>query len=119
MLLRYAQMMRARFLPFFDQKRVEGQGLRAWTLEEIGADQRSVNVKLMTPESLPAAFVRNWTINQMRTEIQKGFPMALRLYNPHIPPSLKNGAKLRSATPSVPIWYCSEMSFAPDSLMSQ
>jgi hypothetical protein len=71
-LLRYAQMMRARSLLFFDQKRVEGQGLRAWTVEEVSADRKSVKVKSMTPESLPPAFVRNWTINQMRAEIQKG-----------------------------------------------
>jgi hypothetical protein len=71
-LLRYAQMMRARSLLFFDQKRVEGQGLRAWTVEEVSADRKSIKVKSMTPESLPPAFVRNWTINQMRAEIQKG-----------------------------------------------
>jgi hypothetical protein len=71
-LLHYAQMLRARSLLFFDQKRVEGQNLRAWVVESVSPDRMSVKVKSMTPEPLPAAFIRNWTINQMREEIKKG-----------------------------------------------
>lgn len=71
-LLRYAQMLRARSLLFFSQKRVEGRNLRAWIVEEVGPDRMSVKVKSMTPEPLPDGFIRNWTINQMRDEIKKG-----------------------------------------------
>jgi len=71
-LLRYAQMLRARSLLFFDQKRVEGQNLRAWVVESVSPDRMSIKVKSMTPEPLPPAFIRNWTINQMREEIRKG-----------------------------------------------
>jgi hypothetical protein len=72
MLLRYAQMLRARSLLFFSQKRVEGQNLRAWIVEDVSRDRMSVKVKSMTPEPLPDGFIRNWTINQMRDEIKKG-----------------------------------------------
>ena len=71
-LLRYVQMMRARSLLFFDHKHAEGKNLRAWVIEEISPDRRSVRVRSMTPEPLPEAFVKNWTITEMRTEIQKG-----------------------------------------------
>jgi hypothetical protein len=71
-LLRYIQMMRARSLLFFDHQQVDGKNLRAWTIEEISPDRRSVTVRSMTPEPLPDTFIRNWTITQMRTEIQKG-----------------------------------------------
>jgi hypothetical protein len=71
-LLRYAQMMRARSLLFFDQKHAEGKNLRAWTIEEISPDRTSVKVRSVEPQPLPADFIRNWTITEMRTEIQKG-----------------------------------------------
>ena len=71
-LLRYAQMMRARSLLFFDHKRVEGKNLRAWIVEGVSPDRKSVKLRSMTPEPLPDAFVRNWTIAEMRNEIQKG-----------------------------------------------
>jgi hypothetical protein len=71
-LLRYIQMMRARSLLFFEHQETEGKNLRALTIEEISPDRRSVRVRSMTPEPLPDTFIRNWTITQMRTEIQKG-----------------------------------------------
>src|ERR1700730_5504295 len=71
-LLRYIQMMRARSLLFFDQKHAEGKNLRAFVIKEIGPDRKSVKVESLIPESLPANFIRNWTITEMRTEIQKG-----------------------------------------------
>jgi hypothetical protein len=71
-LLRYVQMIRARSLLFFDQMQIEGQNLRAWVIEEVSPDRRSVKVRSMTPEPLPPAFIRNWTITQMRTQIQQG-----------------------------------------------
>jgi hypothetical protein len=71
-LLRYIQMMRARSLLFFDQKNTEGRNLRAWVVEEVNPDRKSVKVRSMTPEPLAPQFIRNWTITQMREEIQKG-----------------------------------------------
>lgn len=71
-LLRYIQMMRARSLLFFDQKHAEGKNLRAWVIEEVSPDRRSAKVRSVVPEPLPADFIRNWTITEMRTEIQKG-----------------------------------------------
>src|SRR5712692_8900847 len=71
-LLRYIQMMRARSLLFFNQKNSEGKNLRAWVVEEVNPDRKSVRVRSMTPEALPDQFIRNWTITQMREEIQKG-----------------------------------------------
>jgi len=71
-LLRYIQMIRARSLLFFDQKKTEGSTLRAWTIDEISPDRKSVKVRPITPEPLPDAFIKNWTITEMRGEIQKG-----------------------------------------------
>lgn len=71
-LLRYIQMMRARSLLFFEHRQAEGRNLRAWVIEEVSADRRSVKVRSMIPEPFPEAFVRNWTITQMREEIRKG-----------------------------------------------
>ena len=71
-LLRYIQMIRARSLLFFDQMQIEGQNLRAWVIEEVSPDRKSVKVRSMTPEPLPPKFIRNWTITQMRTQIQQG-----------------------------------------------
>lgn len=71
-LLRYIQMMRARSLLFFDQKNIEGKGLRAWTVQEVSPDRKSIKVRSATPEPLPANFIRNWTITQMREELKKG-----------------------------------------------
>jgi hypothetical protein len=71
-LLRYIQMMRARSVLFFDQKNAEGKNLRAWVVEEVNSDRSSVKLQSMTPAPLPPHFIRNWTITQMREEIQKG-----------------------------------------------
>lgn len=71
-LLRYIQMIRARSLLFFDQMQIEGQNLRAWVVEEVSPDRKSVKVPSMTPEPLPSRFIRNWTITQMRNQIQQG-----------------------------------------------
>lgn len=71
-LLRYIQMMRARSLLFFDQKHAEGKNLRALVIDEISPDRRSIKVRSMVPQMLPTDFIRNWTITEMRTEIQKG-----------------------------------------------
>jgi hypothetical protein len=71
-LLRYVQMMRARSLLFFERQHAEGRNLRAWVIEEISPDRRSVKVRSMTPEPLPDAFLRNRAITEMRAEIQKG-----------------------------------------------
>lgn len=71
-LLRYAQMMRARSLLFFEHKTAEWSKARGWIVEEVHPDGKSVRVKSMTPESLPDTFVRNRTIVEMREEIEKG-----------------------------------------------
>jgi hypothetical protein len=65
-------MIRARSLLFFDQKKTEGSTLRAWTIDEISPDRKRVKVRSITPEPLPDTFIRNWTITEMRCEIQKG-----------------------------------------------
>ena len=64
--------MRARSLLFFEQKIIEGKNLRAWVIQEVNPDGKSVRVRSMTPEPLPTQFIRNWTITQMREEIKKG-----------------------------------------------
>lgn len=84
-LLCYVQMIRARSLLFFERLQEEGKNLRAWTVEEVSPDHKSVKVRSMTPEPLPREFIRNWTITQMKGEIQKGpawlnnFDWAIRL----------------------------------------
>lgn len=64
--------MRARSLLFFDQKHAEGKNLRAFIVEEISADRRSVKVSSVTPSPLPDHFIRNRAITEMCAEIQKG-----------------------------------------------
>jgi hypothetical protein len=71
-LLSYAQMMRARSLLFFEEQQAEGKNLRALVVEKVSEDRRTIHVKSMTPDSLPDAFVRNWSLNNMRAEIEKG-----------------------------------------------
>jgi len=71
-LLRYAQMMRARSLLFFERQRAEWSKARAWIVQDVLPDGKSIKVKSMTPEPLPHAFVRNRTIVEMRDEIKKG-----------------------------------------------
>jgi hypothetical protein len=84
-LLRYVQMIRARGLLFFDHKHAEGKSLRAWVVEEVSPDRRSVKVRSVIPEALPDAFIKNRTLTEMRAEIKKGaawlndFNWALRL----------------------------------------
>jgi hypothetical protein len=71
-LLRYAQMMRARSLLFFEHKQAEWKKAKAWIVDEVLPDGKSIKVKSMTPESLPDSFIRNRTIVEMRDEIKKG-----------------------------------------------
>jgi hypothetical protein len=71
-LLRYAQMMRARSLLFFEDKQAEWSRARGWIVQEVLPDGKSVRVKSMTPEPLPAPFIRNRTIVEMREEVKKG-----------------------------------------------
>jgi hypothetical protein len=71
-LLRYVQMMRTRSLLFFEHQHAQGRNFKAWVIEEISPDRKSVKVRSMTPEPLPDAFIRNWTITEMRAEIQNG-----------------------------------------------
>jgi uncharacterized protein DUF4238 len=71
-LLRFAQMMRARSLLFFESQQKDGRNLRAFVVEEVSPDRMSVKVRSMTPEPLPEPFIKNWTITNMRNEIAKG-----------------------------------------------
>jgi hypothetical protein len=86
-LLRYAQMLRARSLLFFEEQQKDGRNLRALKVAEVGADRRTIRVESMTPEPLPESFIRNWTITNMREEISRGagwlaeFHWALRYTN--------------------------------------
>ena len=66
------QMMRARSILFFEQTYAEGKNLRAYVVEAVNPDGRSVKLRSMTPSKLPDDLIRNWTISEMRTEIQKG-----------------------------------------------
>jgi Protein of unknown function (DUF4238) len=71
-LLRYVQMMRARSLLFFENKHAEGKGLRAWTIDEISPDRRTVKVRSMTPEPLSDDHIKNRAVAEMHAEIQNG-----------------------------------------------
>ncbi len=71
-LLGYAQMMRARSLSFIAKMQEAGRNLRGVVITEVSPDRRSLKVESMTPSPLPPGFVRNWTITQMREEINKG-----------------------------------------------
>jgi hypothetical protein len=71
-LFKYAQMMRARSLLFFERQRAEWSKARGWIVEEVLPDGKSVRVKSMTPEPLPETFIRNRMIVEMREEIKKG-----------------------------------------------
>lgn len=91
-LLRCAQMMRARSLLFFEQLHAEGKSLRAFVIEEISPDRRSVRVRSTTPTPLSNESVRNRAVASMRSEIEKGagwlndFNWALRYCNsPAVP----------------------------------
>ena len=72
LLLRYVQMMRARSLLFFEHMYAEGANLRTSAIEAVSPDRRSLTVRSMTPLPPPDAFIKNWTITEMRKEIQKG-----------------------------------------------
>ena len=71
-LLRYAQMMRARSLLFFENQQKDGRNLRMWRVEEVSPDRMSVQLASMTPEPVPEPFIKNWTITNMRSEIARG-----------------------------------------------
>ncbi len=71
-LLRYAQMMRARSLLFFECQQAEWGKAKGWIAEEVFPDGKSIKVKSMTPEPLPSTFIRNRTIVKMLGEIKKG-----------------------------------------------
>jgi hypothetical protein len=71
-LLSYVQMMRARSLLFFENQQTEVKNIQAWRIEVISADRRSLKVQPIPPGSLPASFVKNRTITQMRAEIERG-----------------------------------------------
>jgi hypothetical protein len=71
-LLHYMQMIRARSILFFEQKYAEGKNLRAFVVDKVNPDGRSATVRSLTASELPDDFIKNWTITEMRTEIQKG-----------------------------------------------
>jgi uncharacterized protein DUF4238 len=71
-LLRYAQMMRARSLLFFESLQAQWSTTKVWVVEEAMPDKNAVRLKSMTPEGVSLAFIRNRVISQMREEINKG-----------------------------------------------
>lgn len=71
-LLQYMQMMRARSLLFFEEQHATGKNLRAFTIEEIADDGRSIKLGFMTPELLSEESIKNRAIAEMLTEIKKG-----------------------------------------------
>jgi hypothetical protein len=66
------QMMRARSTLFREQKKIEGESLLAYEIEEVYPERNAVKVKSLTPQPVSPAFVKNRAITQMREEIQKG-----------------------------------------------
>jgi len=71
-LLRCAQMMRARSLLFFERQHEEGKTLRAFVIEEVSPDRKSLRVRSTIPESLSNKFIKNRAVALMRSEIAKG-----------------------------------------------
>jgi len=71
-LLTFMQMMRARSTLFREQKTMEGKSLLAYEIEEVYHDRNAIKLKSMTPKPVPAAFIKNRAITEMREEIQKG-----------------------------------------------
>lgn len=69
-LLRYMQMIRARSPLFFEQKEAEGKTLQALVVQEVHPDGKTLTVSGPVPLSAPQ--IKNWTIANMREEIQKG-----------------------------------------------
>ena len=70
--LPYVQMMRARSILVFEQKSMEGQNLRIYEIERVNPDGVSVVLRSMEPSRPSRAFVRNFTVAELCTEIQKG-----------------------------------------------
>jgi hypothetical protein len=72
LLLHYMQMMRARSILFFEQKAAEGKNLRAFVVESVSPDRQSVKLTSMTPSPVSEQLIKNWSIAEMREEINKG-----------------------------------------------
>jgi hypothetical protein len=71
-LLRFAQMMRARSLLFFEQQRERLKNTPTWRIKEVLPDGKSLKLESMTPSPPSEAFIRNRTILEMQAEIKKG-----------------------------------------------
>ena len=71
-LLRFAQMLRARSLLFFDQQREKWKNTATWRIKEVSEDRKSLKLESMTPSPPPESFIRNRTILEMQDEIKKG-----------------------------------------------
>lgn len=70
-LLRFAQMMRARSLVFFEQKHEAWKNTPTWIVKEV-LDDRTVRLESMTPKPPPDHFIKNRTIIEMQAEIKCG-----------------------------------------------
>jgi hypothetical protein len=71
-LLRFAQMMRARSLLFFEEQEEVWRNTPTWTIKEVGADGKTLTLEPMTPNPPPEKFIRNKSILEMQAEIKKG-----------------------------------------------
>lgn len=71
-LLRFAQMMRARSLLFFEQQHEAWRQTPTWAVKEVSKDGRSLTLESMTPKPPPEHFIRNRAILEMQSEIKKG-----------------------------------------------
>jgi hypothetical protein len=71
-LLRFAQMMRARSLLFFEQQHEMWKNTPTWKVKEVLPDGKSLKLESMTPSPPPDDFIRNRTIIEMQAEIKKG-----------------------------------------------
>ena len=70
-LLRFAQMLRARSLLFFEQQKQARQNTPTWTIKEVLNDS-TVKLESMTPKPPPESFIRNRSILDMQEQIKNG-----------------------------------------------
>jgi hypothetical protein len=69
-LLRYMQMIRVRSPLYFEQRKAEGETLRASVVQEVHPNAKTLTVGELKPLSGPQ--IKNWAIGMMREELYKG-----------------------------------------------
>jgi hypothetical protein len=106
-LLRFAQMMRARSLLFFEQRRKAWKDTPTWRVKEV-LSPTSLKLELMTPSPPPEEFIRNRSILDMQEQIKKGsawaaeYHWALRYTDSIDEPFIISESPLVSTVPNPP-----------------